>query len=268
MTRLAVSIAPMLAVLVTTCASFQKGWAIDPTRVEVAPYYVGSVALGKAPIGHFPVAFDRGAHPAPGYPSDSVMAPLIARMSSLLDDLPGTRAVLGSSSPANGAPEVYVGCALANDLCDPSRRAMEISVRMPTSGWIARVLATGRQTRVEYVMVIAVRMAQFHPNPDGSPLSIGTGRAIALASPVPLGATVQVMELTGALADAQGNVLRAGAEGLLVRQNAGPVTNTEIARLLDSERRTGLPNAPLVWQVALRNLVGQLLRRPDLVPNP
>ncbi len=254
-----------IGALSSACVSLQKGWAIDPTLVDIAPYYVGTAALGKAPVGHFPVAFDRGAHPPPDYPSDSVMAPLISRMTAFVDDLKATHPLPGSSSPANGAPEVYVGCVLLNRDCDAATPAAQISVRMPTSGWLARVRAGARQARVEYVILIAVRLVRFHASADSSSLSIGTGRRVPRAQPSVAGQTVELLELTGALADAEGNVLRAGAEGLLVRQSGGPMTSAEIARLIDGRRHVEFPNAPTDWELALQNLVGQLLKKSSLI---
>jgi len=81
-----------------------------------------------------------------------------------------------------------------------------------------------------------------------------------------------VVQLTGAVVGRDGKAVRIGAEGMMAkRTNIGLsalgaqmlVSNDDIEKLR-SARREDLPGQPLVWQVALRTLVGQLTGRTDL----
>lgn len=86
---------------------------------------------------------------------------------------------------------------------------------------------------------------------------------------------VEVLHLTGVLVDASGKVVRAGAEGIVLRDTPFlaqtiDVTRTfdedELRRVLSQERRNDLPGAPLKVDVALDNLVAQLTRSELRVP--
>jgi len=86
---------------------------------------------------------------------------------------------------------------------------------------------------------------------------------------------VEVLHLTGVLVDAQGRVVRAGAEGIVLRDTpflAQTIDATrtfddkELRRVLTQERRNDLPGAPLKLEVALDNLIAQLTRSEVRVP--
>jgi hypothetical protein len=80
------------------------------------------------------------------------------------------------------------------------------------------------------------------------------------------GAGTAVATLTGALMDADGRAVRIGAEGMLARRTDIVMSGFGAQRLITDEdvsqlrtlRRDDLPGRPLVWQVALRTLLGQL----------
>jgi hypothetical protein len=80
---------------------------------------------------------------------------------------------------------------------------------------------------------------------------------------------VAVLQLTGARVGRDGRAQRIGAEGLLARRTSLPVSALGgQAMIADAEveqartaRREDLPGQPLVWQVALRELVRGLIGR-------
>jgi hypothetical protein len=76
------------------------------------------------------------------------------------------------------------------------------------------------------------------------------------------------------LLDREGNIVRAGAEGIAAKDSPFGVqvleaqqamNNEALQKLLHEERREDLADKPLKWQVALRNLVAQLLAQPARV---
>jgi hypothetical protein len=86
---------------------------------------------------------------------------------------------------------------------------------------------------------------------------------------------VEVLHLTGVLVDAQGRVVRAGAEGIVLRDTpflaqtidvSRTFDDEELRRVLTQERRNELPGAPLKLDVALDNLIAQLTRSEVRVP--
>jgi hypothetical protein len=86
---------------------------------------------------------------------------------------------------------------------------------------------------------------------------------------------VEVLHLTGALVDAQGKVIRAGAEGVTLRDTpflaqaidvSRLFDDRELARVLTDEHRHDLPGAPLAIDIALDNLLAQLTRGDVRVP--
>jgi hypothetical protein len=81
---------------------------------------------------------------------------------------------------------------------------------------------------------------------------------------------VSVLQLTGALVERDGRAIRIGAEGMLARRTSllasavglqALITDKEVDELRTA-RRDDLAGGPVVWQVALRNLVAGLASRP------
>jgi len=76
-----------------------------------------------------------------------------------------------------------------------------------------------------------------------------------------------VLQLTGVLVNTQGQVVRAGAEGILARDTPFAAQVFDVEKMLDdrtlqavltTERRKDLPGEPMKWQAALDNLLWQL----------
>jgi len=83
---------------------------------------------------------------------------------------------------------------------------------------------------------------------------------------------VHVLSVAGLLVDAEGKVVRAGSEGVLSEDTpfwaqavgARKELDTDaVLQLLENERREDLPGRPVTWQVALENLIAQLLGEPS-----
>ncbi|HSN73205.1 MAG TPA: hypothetical protein VLT59_16945, partial [Steroidobacteraceae bacterium] len=102
----------------------------------------------------------------------------------------------------------------------------------------------------------------------GKQVHLGTGYSRPIEFLSAVDKPVEVVEVTGLLLDSSGKVLRAGGEGFyasdtLFRYQIFDVTRTidheQVARLVTDERREDLPGAPPAWQVALDNLLEQLM---------
>jgi hypothetical protein len=83
---------------------------------------------------------------------------------------------------------------------------------------------------------------------------------------------VSVLQLTGALMNSDGDAVRIGAEGMVAQRTgllagalgAHRVISDDDVDQLRTARRNDLAGQPLVWQVALRNLVAELTGHPEL----
>ena len=96
-----------------------------------------------------------------------------------------------------------------------------------------------------------------------------TGYSVDVPWLTSLETPVSVLQVTGARVGRDGRAQRIGAEGLLARRTSLPISALGAqAMISDAEveqartaRREDLPGQPLVWQVALRELVRGLIGR-------
>jgi len=179
-----------------------------------------------------------------------------------------------------GAPEVYVGsadgehapAAAAMEMSGPDERApMIIHLQFPSTAW-RQALGTALADRgAKGALVLKLGFSEFSKSYKGTfkkRVVLGTGYETDIRFLSAELEPVHVLYLTGALVDLEGKVVRAGAEGILSEdtpfwaQSIGAqkeIDTDMLLRLLDEERREDLPGKPLKWQVALENLLAQLL---------
>jgi hypothetical protein len=264
----------------TTGATYRSG--VGDRFLEQPPYYAGAAAAAaERPIGHMPIAYQRGAVHAPmfdptGEPG-SAIAGLLAEMNTHLDGL-GRTTRLASAHTGGTPPDVHFGCVAAADgECDDARRVdsdgrirMRLAVGRPSAGWVAATRDALTAGAAASTLVITLEIGQYWIQPRGwrnhKTVELGTGYTVRLPWLTSLETPVNVLQLTGALLDADGRALRIGAEGLIARRSNLLVSAAGAQRLISDEdvaelrrsRREDLPGAPLVWQVALENLVAQL----------
>lgn len=255
-------------------------------------------------VGHLPIVFQRGAtQPAFFDPSDedgSPTAVLLREMNAYLDSLTtahrvSTRLVEGGriSAVASRAtevpPDVQFGCI--TELGDPwnecaeredggalgrGRQQMRLTVGRPSREWIAWIADVMRDQGVGRTLVLSLEVGQYLPRQRGlvgrKEVELGTGHSASLPWLTSLETPVTVLQLTGALVGPDGRAIRIGSEGFLARRTALLISAIGGQALLDDDdvakarsmRRDDLPGGPLAWQVALRQLVGQLTGRPEL----
>jgi hypothetical protein len=137
------------------------------------------------------------------------------------------------------------------------------------------------ESDVEYSVLLTVRFSRFRPRGgiQKKQVLLGTGHTIALENPKGFFGTdsVDVLMLCGALMDSSGTIVRAAAEGVCCSteddaRQFGDWTRDRPPwfRLLQNRRmltarRADLPGQPLAYVVATRNLLSQLLGRPELL---
>lgn len=275
-------------------AGFLDGWTVGETHhLDPGKFYQdirkSPPAAGKV-IGILPVTLDREIVASFEYGDrrqefDPVMAAMQARLAAA----DGLRAVDGSALPAEGAPRVYVGSAIgdlappdAGQMQEPDERfpPMVLFLEKPSKAWqeAASKLMAGQG--LEHLVLVTLSVSQYPKGRSGvfaKNVLLGTGHEQPVKFLTAEDKLMEVLQVTGILVDAQGRVVRAGAEGVMAQDTPFLAQVVEATKMLDDAairkvlttvRRDDLPGAPLSLDVALDNLVGQLLKDPARILRP
>jgi len=232
-------------------------------------------------VAHLPVAYQRGATQDPLFEPEggagTPLGSLLQEMNAYLDSIaPGARV---TSLPVGTPPDVRFGCAMDAlgdcetdpELVGDSRNPrLQLSVGRPSASWV-----TGMRTGMDALgasrgLVLTLEITNYLTHQTGfrgdKEVQLGTGYTVKLPWLTTLDTPVSVVQLTGAVVDTGGRAIRIGAEGLLARRTSftastfgaqALLSDTEVEQLRTA-RREDLPGQPLVWQVALGNLLKQL----------
>ena len=275
-----------LLLAANACAGSTLRSGVGDTILERPPYYAGSRTADTARVGHFPVGYQRGSAQEPIFDpageSGTPVAALLADMNAYLDSLGVTRRVDARQAPPGTPPDVQFGCVAdpigdcavdddANDDApDTGKPRQRLAVGRPSGEWVAWARPALDSAGVARAVLLTVEVGQYMPrqtNLRGSKVvELGTGYVVPLPWLTSLETPVTVLQLTGALVDRDGRAVRIGAEGLLAQRTRLTVSALGAQRLITAEdveqlrtsRRDDLPGRPLVWQAALRELVGRL----------
>ncbi|MBL8996422.1 MAG: hypothetical protein JNL44_03810 [Gemmatimonadetes bacterium] len=251
-------------------------------------------------IGVLPVHYQPGAsQPAifdPRWGPGSPIAALLTEMNAYLDSLatPGSVALVrladGSRVSAVAPtsmgvpPDVRFGCMTEGDLpgedcvargdsaLGRKGQRMKLAVGRPSPQWVTWLQESGGANDVTHTLVLTLEVGNYLMKQTGitgrKSVELGTDHTVSLPWLTSLETPVMVLQLTGALVDRDGRAVRIGAEGMLAQRTRLTVSamraqevlgDAQVAELR-SARREDMDGAPLVWQVALRNLVAQLTR--------
>lgn len=274
----------LIAAALATSACAQAFGPMRQRSFDEAPYYIGVAPRDTLPIARLAVAFEPhdGIEDDHGQGSPAVHR-LVAQLDAYLDSIPASGRALGirpRDVARKGAPDVYFGCDAdavvfgTADACldrDDHRDPRQmVRVDQPNGSWKRAVARLRDSTGAERVLVITVEFTKLFPSQRGildrKEARLGTGHVVPLPWLTAEDRTLDMLTLTGALVDREGRVIRAGAEGLLVRRTrllVGAIgaqeiiTDADVERLLTA-RRDDLAGQPLVWKVAAENLVAQL----------
>jgi len=270
------------AVLVSGCAALDERAVAQTQRLEEGEFYayVGDgVRQDVDPAVLLPVALDPELTSSLGYGQRSAeLAPLVAAMNARLQGLGCCRYVTGAALPP-AAPWVYVGSAdgefapaEAQEQVFPHDQfpPMVMHVRKPSSAWSEAMAALLAREGARYAVVVSLGVSQYpkgRAGAFGKKVVLGTGYQEPVEFLTAEDKLLEVLQLTGVLVDAQGRVVRAGAEGILARDTPFAAQVFDVSKVLDDrtlervltrERRKDLPGDPLKWEVALGNLLAQL----------
>ena len=280
----------ILAACATAGSTYQSG--VGDKMIESPPYYAGAAVTPAAiRFGHLPIRYQAGAvNPENFDPSsdpDSPMADLLEQMNRYLDSLGATVAMRPATEPPGTPIDVYFGCPRAGGISDceerdnsgalgRTRTYMSLLVRRPSNDWAMWLGSSSQRSGVPAVLVITLEVSDYLLKQRGilgtKELQLGTDYSMSLPWLTSLETPVSVLQLTGALVATDGKAIRIGAEGMLARRTAIVASAIEAQSLIRDKdvkalitaTRDDITGNPLVWQVALRNLVAQLTGRTDL----
>jgi hypothetical protein len=265
-----------------TGATIRSG--VGEQRLEEPPYYGGTHAFDGGAIAHLPITFQRGATDSEMFdPKSTEGTPvhaLLTEMNAYLDSLAIT-SPLGPVTLEGTPPDIQSGCGSLTtsvDSCEESEDyRLRLAVARPSRSWIQSLRDVATNANARRVLVINLETGNYWPNQKNlrgqKNVLLGTGYALDIPWLTSLDKPVSVLQLTGALMDTTGLAVRIGAEGLMAKRTnivlsglgAQALITDEDVEQIRAARRDDLSGSPLVWKVALRNLVAQLTGRMELV---
>jgi hypothetical protein len=269
-TKLTGAAAALLLTLVgcaSTGATFRSG--VGDTFLERAPWYAGAAVSRAGTIAHVPIAFQHTSFTDPGAGGQTPVGALLGEMNAYLDSL---RMTVRSGEPVVGTPpDVHFGCEVPpNDECESAAERMRLAVGRPSGSWIESASAAASRVGADRVLVVTLEIGNYLPRQRNfrgdKEIELGTGYSQRVPWLTALDAPANVLQLTGALMGRDGRAIRIGAEGLMARRTNAVLSGFGVQAMISDDdverirtaRREDLPGQPLVWQVALRNLVAGL----------
>jgi hypothetical protein len=274
------------------CAALDAAAVAETHRLEEGQFYVDKGSGGRLDVDRLllvPTALDPQLSGALGYGRrEGEFAPLLAALNADLEARSCCRFLPDPSLPI-GAPHVYVGSAVG-EFAPPEGEQqalpheqfppMVLHLRRPSAAWqqaMAEILA---RAGASHAVVVSLGVSQYPKGREGDfgkKVVLGTGHDEPIRFLTAEDKLLEVLQLTGVLVDAQGRVVRAGAEGILARDTPFAAQVFDIEKVLDErtlqqvltvERRADLAGNPLKWEVALGNLLAGLRGDPEgrLVP--
>jgi len=280
-TRFASALSVFALVCLATGPLSAAGAGATTTRAKPLarpPYYAGS----PPPAGAAVVRLAPVVRTSEGTPDAWLPLPALER---LADDIEAFLSVEpGSPSPIPAvelgrnvqAPAVTFGCSVDTiGECDAEARQNVLATTGPTRPWRDRIAEAMRTTGTDHVLVLEVRLAPqwiHQKNLSGKKeVRLGTGNSQRLPWLTSLDTPVWVLQISGAVVDAEGKVVRSGSEGLWAVRAPFRASIAGAERLMRDEEvdhvrtelvRDDLPERPLAWQAATRDLLRGLLQAP------
>jgi hypothetical protein len=283
-----VAAAGLLLSAAAGCATLDQYATGETHRLERAPYHrtlARGVPFATENILVMPVA--PGERLAESLMYGSRLAefqPLVQALQDRLAVHYGCCRLLPSAGlPAQGAPRLYVGSALGDDAPleaesqvfpqDFPFAPMVLHLDRPRDPWREAVRELAAREGASQVLLVTVDVAQYPKSRAGflgKKIVLGTDHEQRIRFLTAEDKPMEVLQLTGLLLDAEGRVVRAGAEGIIARDTPFLLQAFDIVKVLDdldlesvlvNERREDRPGRPLKWEAALDALVEQLAAR-------
>lgn len=265
----------------SACAALDEAADGRTDRVYEAPFYVSYYQHTAArSVVVLPVILDPvSAEPFNLAGRGQALQPLLDALNTALAADTCCRFVATHALPARGGPTVYLG--MLDGEFAPNGTGIEredheeyspliLHSLKPDAEWRAAAAELAAQHDAAQLLVIQLAFTQF-PKADrgffGKKVVLGTDYEVPVRFFSAVDAPIEVVALTGILLDADGNMLRAGGEGIAgydapfwvqVFEAGKDIDTNAIEKLVKNERRDDLAGQPLKWQAALDKLLEQM----------
>jgi hypothetical protein len=273
------------------CAALDAHAVGETHRLDDAPYYVDVGRAEPAPGSCalvLPVTLDPELQDVLGYGDRlAKLQPIVAALNARASAKHGCVQGAPSGPAVEGAPRVYVGTSdsefaplqAADQRLEYDRFApMVLHLDRPKADWSGQAATLAAAAGKPYTIAVQLGVSQYGKGYAGvfrKEVVLGTGHRQPIRFLTAEDKPVEVLHLTGVLLDAAGRPVRAGAEGVILRDTpfaaqvfdvVRTLDDISLERVLEDERRTDLPGSPLKLDVAFDNLLAQLTRDAPRVP--
>ena len=249
-------------------------------RLKGAPFYKTyskKIPAGQRGVLHLAVGIDEATRNEFFYAGrEKALQPLMDAMNAYLDSLQWSTRADSANLRGKGAPYVYVGSS-EGEIAPPGSEMMRedfdkyppmiIHIDKPSKEWKAGLSELLRKEDKDFLLFISLGFSEY-PKADkgffGKKVMLGTGYEEGIKFLSAEDKPVEVLQITAILLDREGNILRAGAEGILHKDTPfslqifdveKSIDDSAIQKLVNDERREDLPGNPLKWKIALNNLM-------------
>lgn len=275
----------LFAILLLSGAELHAFASGRTDRLKGAPFvktYNKKAAVKQAAAGYTSVGIDEITKSEFLYAGrEQALQPLLNVMNAYLDSLGMGKRLAGEPLPQKGAPYVYVGSSEGEGAPPEAEMQrnehdkfppMVIHILNASSDWRTALREAMQTSQTEYVVLLKLGFSEYpkaNKGVFGKKVVLGTGYEEGIKFLSAEDKPVEVLQVTGVLLDREGNIVRAGAEGIAAKDSPFWVqvleaqegmSNEALRSLLQDERRDDLPGRPLKWQAALQNLMTQLLK--------
>lgn len=229
---------------------------------------------------HLPVAIDEQVSEEFFYQGrEKALQPLVEVMNRYLDSLGHSATLEAAAFPGKGSPYVFVGSSEAETAPPGSEMMREehhdfppmvIYVRKPSKEWKGQLQQQLPQHNAEYLLAIWVGFVEYPKARKGlfkKKVVLGTDHEPEIRFLSAEDKPVEVLQVSGMLLNREGEILRAGAEGIYHEDTPfwaqifdieKSVDDAALQNLIADVRREDLPGRPPAWQAALDMLMAQL----------
>jgi len=278
----------VISLLIFACASLKNLRTSTSVVLNKPPNYHGKIPqTSSTPIkvGLLPITTDIRINRQ----DSKIWGDLLKDMNQYISSLSLLESLPDLDLPLSEFPDVYVGspemfgAPVSSSSYDDGDEnyipPMVLYYRNPSAQWKEKVINLCAEKNLDYVLFITVGLSEYmirQKNLFGKKeLVLGTGYSIPVKWLSSLEDPVDVVHVTGALIDNHGKIRRSGAEGILAAKRQSllesaiglrnTISSDKIKQITKDVKRDDLQDHPLAYQIALRNLVGNLIGRNDLI---
>ncbi|MCD6116828.1 hypothetical protein J7K93_07425 [bacterium] len=270
------------------CAALNNLRTSTSVVLNKPPNYYGKIPRAGSStlkVGLFPIVTDIRVDKR----DKRIWADLLKDVNRYSNTLSLVKSLPDLDLPLSEFPDVYVGspemfgAPVSSSSYDNGDEnyipPMVLYYRNPSASWKEKVVNLCMEKNIDYVLFVTAGLSEYmirQKNLFGKKeLVLGTGYSIPVKWLSSLEDPVDVVHFTGVLVDKTGKIRRSGAEGILAAKKQSlfesaiglrnSMGSDKIKQITKDIKRDDLSGHPLAYKIALRNLIGSLIGRDDLI---